>query len=182
MSTPVPLKASPAWCGPHSIIQVVRPWHWQALADPDLQEGELNLLSKFRNFLTIFSKLQNSYPRKFLMTFFISPRPNHLPFFYILSSAQREGKLYFPKLFNFHPIFVVMTFFTRFISRLPLYNNFFFGRWGSETLLPKRMGPGPHRRRLRQGRPVAYVHCVMHKCIMVKVGGNEKHITYVKST
>jgi len=25
------------------------------------------------------------------------------------------------------------------------------------------------------------VHCVMHKCIMVKVGGNEKHIKYVKT-
>ena len=29
-------------------------------------------------------------------------------------------------------------------------------------------------------RSVQYVHCVMHKCIMVKVGGNEKHIKYVK--
>jgi len=25
------------------------------------------------------------------------------------------------------------------------------------------------------GHPVAYVHCVMHKCIMVKVGGNKNH-------
>ena len=25
-----------------------------------------------------------------------------------------------------------------------------------------------------------YVHWVMHKCIMVKVGGNEKHVQYVK--
>ena len=30
-------------------------------------------------------------------------------------------------------------------------------------------------------RPVAYVHCVMHKCIMVKLGGNEKHVKYVKT-
>ena len=29
-------------------------------------------------------------------------------------------------------------------------------------------------------RGVQYVHCVMHKCIMVKVGGYEKHIKYVK--
>jgi len=35
---------------------------------------------------------------------------------------------------------------------------------------------------LRAGRPVAYVHCVMHKCIMVKLGGNEKHIKFVKNT
>ena len=27
-------------------------------------------------------------------------------------------------------------------------------------------------------RGVQYVHCVMHKCIMVKLGGNEKHIGY----
>ena len=33
-----------------------------------------------------------------------------------------------------------------------------------------------------QGRPVAYVHCVMHKCIMTKLGGNEKHIKHVKNT
>ena len=26
------------------------------------------------------------------------------------------------------------------------------------------------------------VHCVMHKCIMVKVWGSEKHKKYVKST
>ena len=26
-----------------------------------------------------------------------------------------------------------------------------------------------------QGRPVAYVDCVMHKCIMVKVGGQTKY-------
>ena len=25
-------------------------------------------------------------------------------------------------------------------------------------------------------RCVQYVHCVMHKCIMVKVGGSEKHV------
>jgi len=25
------------------------------------------------------------------------------------------------------------------------------------------------------------VHCVMHKCIMVKVGGKEKHIKYEKT-
>ena len=31
-------------------------------------------------------------------------------------------------------------------------------------------------------RGVQYVHCVIHKCIMVKVGGNEKHIKYVKNT
>ena len=30
-------------------------------------------------------------------------------------------------------------------------------------------------------RGVQYVHWVMHKCIMVKVGGNEIHIKYVKS-
>ena len=30
-------------------------------------------------------------------------------------------------------------------------------------------------------RVVQYVHWVMHKCIMVKVGGNEIHIKYVKS-
>jgi len=29
-------------------------------------------------------------------------------------------------------------------------------------------------------RGVQYVHCLMHKCIMVKLGGNEKHIKYVK--
>ena len=28
---------------------------------------------------------------------------------------------------------------------------------------------------------VQYVHCVMHKCIMVKQGGNEKHIRHVKT-
>jgi len=26
----------------------------------------------------------------------------------------------------------------------------------------------------KQRRPVAYVHCVMHKCIMVKLGGETK--------
>ena len=31
-----------------------------------------------------------------------------------------------------------------------------------------------------QRRLVAYVHYVMHKCIMVKLGGNEKYIKYVK--
>ena len=31
-------------------------------------------------------------------------------------------------------------------------------------------------------RGVQYVHCAMHKCIMVKVGGNEKHTKYVNST
>ena len=30
-------------------------------------------------------------------------------------------------------------------------------------------------------RGVQYVHWVMHKCIMVKEGGNEIHIKYVKS-
>ena len=30
-------------------------------------------------------------------------------------------------------------------------------------------------------RGVQYVHWVMHKCIMVKVGGNEIHVKYVKS-
>ena len=30
-------------------------------------------------------------------------------------------------------------------------------------------------------RGVQYVHWVMHKCIMVKVGGNEIHRKYVKS-
>ena len=30
-------------------------------------------------------------------------------------------------------------------------------------------------------RGVQYVHCVMHKCIMVKVGGKRKHIKYVKT-
>ena len=29
-------------------------------------------------------------------------------------------------------------------------------------------------------RGVQYVHWVMHKCIMVKVGGNEIHVKYVK--
>jgi len=38
-----------------------------------------------------------------------------------------------------------------------------------------------HWSRYSQGRPV-YVHCVMHKCIMVKLGGNEKHKKYVKKT
>jgi len=28
---------------------------------------------------------------------------------------------------------------------------------------------------------VQYVHCVMYKCIMVKLGGNEKHIKYVQT-
>ena len=32
-----------------------------------------------------------------------------------------------------------------------------------------------------QCRGVQYVHWVMHKCIMVKVGGNEIHVKYVKS-
>src|SRR6218665_2424825 len=32
------------------------------------------------------------------------------------------------------------------------------------------------------GIGIQYVHYVMHKCIMVKVGGNEKHIRYVKNT
>ena len=31
-----------------------------------------------------------------------------------------------------------------------------------------------------QGRPVR-VRCVMHKCIMVKLGGNETHVNYVKT-
>ena len=32
-------------------------------------------------------------------------------------------------------------------------------------------------------RGVQYVHhCVMHKCIMVKVGGNKKHIKFVINT
>ena len=30
------------------------------------------------------------------------------------------------------------------------------------------------------GRGVQYVHCLMHKCIMVTLAGNEKHIKYVK--
>ena len=28
---------------------------------------------------------------------------------------------------------------------------------------------------------VQYVHCVMHKCTVVKLGGNEKHVKYVKA-
>src|SRR6218665_1074192 len=28
---------------------------------------------------------------------------------------------------------------------------------------------------IQRCRGVQYVHCVMHKCIMVKLGGNEKH-------
>ena len=31
-------------------------------------------------------------------------------------------------------------------------------------------------------RGVQYMHCVMHKCIIVKLGGNEKHMKYVKKT
>ena len=30
-------------------------------------------------------------------------------------------------------------------------------------------------------RDVQYVHCLMHKCIMVKVGGNDIHVKYVKT-
>ena len=30
-------------------------------------------------------------------------------------------------------------------------------------------------------RGVQYVHLVMHKCIMVKVGGNKIHVKYVES-
>jgi len=30
-------------------------------------------------------------------------------------------------------------------------------------------------------RPRGVLHCVMHKCIMVKLGGKEKHIKYVKN-
>ena len=30
-------------------------------------------------------------------------------------------------------------------------------------------------------RGVQYVNCVMHKCIMVKVGGHEKHRKYAKT-
>jgi len=30
-------------------------------------------------------------------------------------------------------------------------------------------------------RGVQYVHWVMHKCIIIKVGGNEIHVKYVKS-
>ena len=31
-------------------------------------------------------------------------------------------------------------------------------------------------------RGVQYMHCVMHKCIMVTLGeGNEKHVKYVKT-
>ena len=29
---------------------------------------------------------------------------------------------------------------------------------------------------------VQYVYCVMYKCIMAKVGGNEIHVKYVKKT
>jgi len=32
-----------------------------------------------------------------------------------------------------------------------------------------------------RGKGVQYVHCVMQKCIMVKVGGNENHIKYVNT-
>jgi len=38
------------------------------------------------------------------------------------------------------------------------------------------------REREREGRGVQYVHCVMHKCIMGKVGGNEIHVKYIKNT
>ena len=31
------------------------------------------------------------------------------------------------------------------------------------------------------GRGVQYVHCAMHTCIMVKVGGNENRRKYVKT-
>jgi len=30
-------------------------------------------------------------------------------------------------------------------------------------------------------RGVQYMHCVMHKCIMVRLEGNEKHVKYVKT-
>jgi len=36
-------------------------------------------------------------------------------------------------------------------------------------------------RGLATRRGVQYVHCVTHKCIMVKVGGNEIHTKYVKT-
>src|SRR6218665_529812 len=29
---------------------------------------------------------------------------------------------------------------------------------------------------------VQYVHCVMHRCILVELGGNEEHIKYVNKT
>ena len=29
-----------------------------------------------------------------------------------------------------------------------------------------------------QKHPVGYVDCVMHKCTMVKLGGNDKHVKY----
>ena len=35
-------------------------------------------------------------------------------------------------------------------------------------------------KRTHRTRSVQYVHWVMHKCIMVKLGGNEKHVNYVK--
>jgi len=33
-----------------------------------------------------------------------------------------------------------------------------------------------------ENRDFQYVHCVMHKCIMVKLGRNEKHVKYAKNT
>jgi len=42
------------------------------------------------------------------------------------------------------------------------------------------LGKGSTDSGLNWCRGVQYVHCVMHKCIMIILGGNEKHIKYVK--
>src|SRR6218665_1189590 len=44
---------------------------------------------------------------------------------------------------------------------------------------PQIVGGGGAARPAHGSNPV-YVHCVMHKCIMVKQGGNEKYTKYVK--
>ena len=43
------------------------------------------------------------------------------------------------------------------------------------------VGPSEFDVGLCASRGVQYLHWMMHKCIIVKVGGNEIHVKYVKS-
>ena len=47
--------------------------------------------------------------------------------------------------------------------------------------LMAKMLDGPQYMWVASCRGVQYVHWVMHKCIMVKVGGNEIHRKYIKT-
>ena len=67
-------------------------------------------------------------------------------------------------------------------AQFPLKNSTFPGKFPKNFAFFRQLKKCPFsRQKLFIYRGVQYVHWVMHKCIMVKVGGNEMHVKYVKA-